>query len=418
MNLALKEGGDRSSTSGRARNRVRRGLVVAEVAFAVMLVVGAGLLLRSFWNLMQVDSGFDRSRLVTFGLVLPASKYNDMEGRAAFFRELTSKLRELPGVEGAAAMSGLPPQRQVNANDTDFDGYAPTSEQPAENVDYYQMVTADYLPAMGIPVVEGRGFSVTDDAGATPVAVVNQTLARTFFPGQSPVGRRVKPGFGDGLPWFTIIGVVKDVKQGGLDQKTGTEIYFHTEQLPAAVQFAPNNMNVVLRTTRSVPALAASIRSTVRSMDPGLPIIDLRTMDEVFSDAVVRPRFLAQLLGIFAALALALAAVGTYGILSYMVTERRREIGIRMALGADVSEVMSLVLGQGFRVTLLGLVLGVLGALALNRLAASLLFGVAPTDPMTFLAVSAFITAVALVACLVPARRATRVDPMVALRDE
>jgi putative ABC transport system permease protein len=248
------------------------------------------------------------------------------------------------------------------------------------------------------------------------VALVNETLARTFFPGQGAVGRRVT--FGRQRPFFTIVGVVRDVKQGGISSKTGTELYFLAEQGPKHAATAPGNMNVVVRTSLPVESVSAQIRGLVQSMDPTLPIIRLRTMDEVFGESVSRPRFLAQLLGLFAALALALAAVGTYGILAYTVSQRRKEIGIHMALGATRGTVLRMILGQGLRFTGVGLVAGVLAAFALTRLLQTQLFNVKPTDPLTISTVAAFIALVATAACLVPANRAARVDPMVVLRDE
>jgi len=418
VSLALKEGGTRS-TATIARNRVRRGLVVAEVALAVMLVVGAGLMLRSFWKLMQFDSGFDRENLATFGLVLPATKYPDQPRRPAFFNDLVSRLEATPGVQSAAAMTGLPPFRQVNANDTEFENYKHVEGGPPANVDYYQVATVDYTSTMKIPVLEGRTFGPQDGASTPIVVLVNETLAKMYWPKESALGHRVRVGCcGPNVPWATIVGVVKDVKQGGIDQKTGTEIYFLYDQTIAMFGSANRNVNVVVRSTLPLESLARVVRETVNAMDRSLPIVRLRTMDDVFSDSIARQRFLAQLLGIFAGLALALAAVGTYGVLSYLVTERQREIGIRMALGADRTSVLGLVLKQGLSTTLIGLVLGVGGALALTRLASSLLFEVRPTDPLTFAAVAGVITLVALVACVVPARRATRVDPMVALREE
>jgi predicted permease len=412
---SLKEAGQRA-TGGTGRARVRRALVVAEIALAVVLVIGAGLLLRSFWNLMKVDAGFNRSRLVTFGLVLPAATYQSPQSVVDFFRRVTSDLAAVPGVQSAAAMQGLPPLRQVNANDTDFDGYTAPPEGPFENVDYYQNVTPTYLTTMGIPLVEGRDFALSDVSSGA-VVLVNETLARTFFPKQSVIGRRVRPGFGQ-QPWFTIVGVVRDVKQGGVAQKTGTELYFLVDQGPRVVNNAPRNMNVVVRSTLPIESLSADIRRLVRSMDPTLPIVRLRTMEEVFAETVSRPRFLAQLLGIFAGLALALAAIGTYGILSYSVTERRREIGIHMALGATRAEVLRMILGQGMRVSLVGLAAGVAASVTLTRLLQTQLFNVRPSDPATMAAVVGFIALVALVACYIPASRATRVDPMVVLRDE
>jgi predicted permease len=415
IGLTLRDAGSRT-TAGAARNRVRRALVIAEMAFAVMLVVGAGLLLRSFWNLMRVDSGFDRSSLTTFNVVLPSAPYKDSTRRVAFFSDLMTKLGAVPGVKAVAAMSGLPPRRQVNANDTAIEGYVPEPNGPSQNVDYYQYVTPSYVSTMGIPVVEGRSFGPADGPLSTPVAMINQRMANLFYGKTSPIGRRVQPG--GSKSWFTIVGVLKDVKQGGVDSRTGSELYLDYEQAPAALGFAPRNMNVVIRSPLEPASLAATVRRTVSSLDPTLPVVKFRTMDDVFSDSVSRPRFLAQLLGIFAAVALALAAIGTYGVLAYSVTVRRRELGIRMALGSSEQGLLSLVLGQGMGLAVIGLIVGLVGAFAVTRLAASLLFGVKPADPLTFLGVSAFMLAVAFVACLVPARRATHVDPLVALRTE
>jgi len=416
VTLALKESGQRT-TAGTARARVRSGLVMAEVALAVVLVIGAGLLLRSFWNLISVDAGFNRSRLVTFGIVLPASTYRTPQSSVDFISRLTTELGSQSGVQDVAAMSGLPPVRLVNANDTDFEGYVAPKEGPFENVDYYQTITLDYLKTMGIPVLDGRDFALSDTTAA-PVVLVNETLAKTFYKNQSPVGKRLKPGFRDQTPWFTIAGVVRDVKQGGVNAKTGTELYFLNAQWPTALQSAPRNMNIVMRTTLTPDALAPQIRRIVQAMDPALPVVRLRSMDDVFADSLSRPRFLAQLLGVFAGLALLLAAIGTYGILSYAVTERRREIGIHMALGASRTTVLGMILGQGMRLTIAGLVGGLLAALGLARLLQTQLFNVEPSDPSTMAAVSVFIALVALAACYIPASRATRVDPMVVLRDE
>jgi putative ABC transport system permease protein len=415
----LKESAART-TASRGRARTRSVLVVAEVALAVVLVVGAGLMLRTFGNLLDVDAGFDRSQMVTFRVVLPGSTYKPGD-RPAFFDRLIARLRESPGVRSASAMSGLPPLRDVNANDTDFEDITPTemgdSRGPIENVDYWQSVTVDYTRTMGIPAVEGRSFERTDIEGA-PVVMVNETLARTFFPGRSAVGRRLKPGFGDKLPWFTIVGVLKDVKQKGVDAKTGTELYLLAEQLPRTVQYGIAEMNVVVRTSLPLPTLASTVQGIVQSMDRSLPVVGLRTMDEVFTETVSRPRFLALLLVIFAGIALTLAAVGSYGVLSWLVTERRSEIGVRMAVGADRGSVLRMILRQGLTLTGIGIVIGLLAALALTRLLASLLFGVHPTDPATLLSGVVFMSVVGLAACLVPALRATRVDPIVVLRAE
>jgi predicted permease len=416
--MALKEGGTRS-TAGAGRNRVRRGLVAAEVALAVALVIGAGLLLRTVMNLSNVDTGFNRGQLVTFAIALPNATYSKPELLRTFYSRLIDGLKSTSGMQGVAAMTGLPPLRQVNANDTDIEGYTAPPEGPFSNVDYYNTVTAGYVETMGIPVVEGRSFQPTDALGAT--VMINQTMARTFYKDTSPIGRRVRPSAPATaqLPWFTIIGVLKDVKQGGVDKKTGTELYFNFEQLMTSVPtFGVGTMNIVMRTTQPVDALAGTIRATVAGLDPSLPIVKLRSIEDVFTESIGRPRLLAQLLGIFAGLAILLAAIGSYGVLSYMVTERRREIGIRMALGADRASVLRMVLTQGLRLTLAGVLVGLSAAFALSRLIASLLFGVTPTDPLTIAAVVALISLVAVVACYLPALGATRVDPMLVLRDE
>jgi ABC-type antimicrobial peptide transport system permease subunit len=249
--------------------------------------------------------------------------------------------------------------------------------------------------------------------------LVNETLAKTYYPSQSPIGRRLRPGFGDQIPWFTIVGVVRDVKQGGVDKKTGTEIYFLADQAPQLPNFgAPRNMNVVLRSSVPLESLAGDIRRVVNGLDATLPLVKLRTMDEVFAETIARPRFLAQLLGIFAGLALALAAIGTYGILSYAVSERRKEIGIHIAMGASQGRVLGMILGQGMQLAAVGLVVGVGASILLTRLLRTQLFNVRPSDPATVMGVVVFIAAVALLACYIPASRATRVDPMVVLRDE
>jgi len=416
--MALKEGGSRT-TAGAGRNHVRRGLVAAEVALAVALVIGAGLLLRTVMNLSNVDSGFNRSHLVTFAVTLPNATYSKPEQVRVFYTRLLDALRSTGGVQSAAAMSGLPPVRQVNANDTDIEGYVSPPQGPFANVDYYNTVTTGYVEAMGIPVVEGRAFLPTDALGAT--VMINQTMARTFYKDKSPIGRRVRPSApaSSNIPWFTIVGVLKDVKQGGVDKKTGTELYFNFEQLTTSVpNFGIGTMNIVLRTTQTADALGGTIRSIVSGLDPSLPIVKMRSVEDVFAESIGRPRLLAQLLGIFAGLAILLAAIGSYGVLSYMVTERRREIGIRMALGADRSSVLQMILRQGLQLTALGILAGLSAAFALNRLLASLLFGVKPTDPLTIGAVVGLISLVAIVACYLPARGATHVDPMLVLREE
>jgi predicted permease len=414
---AIKEGGTRSTHSA-SRHSVRRALAVTEIALAVMLVVGAGLLLRSFRNLTTVDAGFESRNLVSFGVFLPIAAYPEAARRAQFASELIRKLEGIPGVAEAAAMTGLPPFREVNANDTDLESVPQGPGLPAHNIDYYQQVTSGYFETMKIPLVKGRGFNDADIAGGG-VAVINETMAKTFYSKTDPIGRRVRPsGPSDTLPWYTIIGVAKDVKQGGLDQKVGTEIYLNIDQGPRISGGAPGALNFVVRSTRPLVEIGPAIQTTVRSMDPGLPVVRLRSMDAVFADSVSRQRFLSQLLAVFALVALTLAAIGTYGVLSYLVTERRREIGIRVALGATAGGIVRMVLRQGLTISGIGVIVGVLGALGFARLTRSLLFGVSPTDPATYAAVGAVIMLVALIACLVPAQRAMRVDPLEAIRND
>jgi putative ABC transport system permease protein len=417
LNSTLKEAGTRGGSSGAGRKRVRNLLVIAEVALAVVLVIGAGLLIRSFSNLMRVDAGFDRSRMVTFGVVLPATRYQ-VPQRVAFFSRLTERLRQLPGVQGVALMTGLPPLRAVNANDTDFEHITgDTPDAPAENVDYWQTVSRDYVETMGIPVVRGRAFT-PQDVGGNPVLLINETLAKKFFKDMDPIGRRIRPGFGANRPWATIVGVLKDVKQKGVGEETGTELYMLYDQTPVVLGNATGSMNVVIRTANDPDSLAPTIRQIVRDADATLPLVRYRTMEEVFAVAVARPRFLTTLLAIFAGLALVLAAIGTYGILSYAVTERRQEIGIRMALGASRGSVLGMILRHGVVLAGVGLILGLGASALLTRFLQAQLFNVRPIDPVTMAAVSLFISIVAVVACLVPAHRATRVDPMIVLRQD
>ena len=418
---SLKEGGAKGAT-GAARHHIRRGLVMVEVALAVMLVIGAGLLIRTVYNLSAIDAGFERSRLVTFQMQLPTVNYPQPAQRAAFYQRLLEKLRGVAGVQGASAMSGLPPNRPLNANDTDIGNYTAPPEGPFENVDYYQSVMTDYFETMGIPIVKGRSFQPSDVASG-PVVIVNETLVNTFWKDRDPIGQTLKPGLAPfaQVPDFRVIGVAKDVKQGGVDKKTGTELYVLIDQTavaPPPINNAPTTLNIVLRTTLPAASLRPTIEGIVREADRTVPIVRLRDMNGVFEESIRRPRLLAQLLGGFAALALLLAAIGTYGVLSYMVAERRREIGIRMALGADQGNVLSEVMKQGLTLTTIGIVAGLAGAFGLNRLIASLLFGVQPTDVPTMVGVVATITLVAAVACWLPAWRASRVDPNVVLRDD
>lgn len=414
LDAGLREAAARGATLG--RHRLRRGLVAAEVALAVVLVAGAGLMLRTVVNLTGVDAGFDRTRLVTFTTAFPQASYPKYARRQQVYDRIVAELEAIPGVRSVSGMSGLPPLRQLDVNDTTFSNYRWSPGGAPEQVDFYQRVEKDYFETMGIPIVAGRSFQTTDLTGPL-LAVVNESLARTYWAGLDPIGQQLTPCCGNAP--FTVVGVARDVKQGGVDQAAGTEAYFFDAQRG---QFPTTSgagvLHVVLRTDLSVAALRPEIERVVRGADPSLPIARLREMNEVFRETLGRPRLLANLLGGLAGLALLLTAIGTYGVLSYTVAERRREIGIRMALGAERGSVLGGVIGQGFGLTAAGLVAGLAGASALTRLMRSMLFGVEPTDPATFAGVALAIAAVAAIACFVPAHRASRVDPLVALREE
>ncbi len=316
-------------------------------------------------------------------------------------------------------MWGLPPDRSSGKSNTRVADATVPSAGPFHVVDFYQYVFPDYFETMGVPIVRGRGFQPADASSAGLVAVVNEKFADTFWKGQDPIGKRVKPCCNDQTPWFTVVGVAKDVKQGGVAQETGTELYMSVQQVarPApGLGIAPLN-HVVLRTTLTPAALAQTIERTVREqLDPSVPVVRLRDMETVLAESIQRPRFLAQLLGVFAGLALLLAAVGTYGVVSSIVAERRSEIAIRMALGANRSSVLAHVMREGLVLTGVGVGVGLAGAFGLNRLIASLLFGVRPTDVSTVAGVAATMILVAAVACLLPAWRASRLDPSAVLR--
>ncbi len=412
---ALKEGG--RGASGAWRHYARRGLVIAQVAFAVMLVIGAALLVQTAYNLAKIDAGFDRSRLVTFSLTLPMAN-SESDTRAQAYQRVLDRLRAVPGVLGTTAMSGLPPNRNPDAIATPIENHTAGDGRPLEIIDHYQFVMGDYFGTMSIPIVAGRGFERADNASKGKVAIVNETLAKRIWKGQNPIGQRLRPpggsfGAADDA-WHTVIGVAKDVRQRGVERPAGTELYVSLDQHGVS----PPSMNVVMRTTLPPAALSGTIERLVREVDAAVPVVRLRDMDSVFAESIRRPKLLAQLLAAFAGLALLVAAIGTYGVLSYMVTERRREIGIRMALGAVRSQVLTEIMKQGLQVTATGVIIGLAGALALNRLIASLLFGVQPTDTVTIAFVIATITAVAVVASWLPAWRASRVDPNIVLRDE
>ena len=394
---------------------LRQSLVVAEVALAVILVIGSGLMIRAFWKLQQVHAGFEPAGVVSFSLNLPAVKYKSSES-LQFVNALQQKLNTIPGVTSASMASGLPPLRRINANDTDIEGYQQTPDSPAQNVDYWNVVDNDYFKTMKIRLLEGRTFEPQDDnPNSMPVVIVNQALAKRFWTG-SPIGRRVNAGFSDPKVWLTIVGVVEDTKNAGMDKPAGPELYFQVRQV--ANQFLGGNVNFVVRAASDSASLQSSIRNAVRELDPSLPVYNLWSMNEVVSKSMVQPRFLALLLATFSGIALFLAAIGIYGVMAYSVAQRTQEIGVRMALGAQPFHVLRLVLGQSLGMLVTGTVIGLAGAFALTRLMRTLLFEITATDPLTYVSVIGLLTVVALLACYIPARRAAKVDPLVALRYE
>jgi len=398
-----------------AGQTLRKTLVVTEIALAVVLVIGSGLMIRAFWKLQQVNVGFQPAGVLSFSLNLPVSKY-DNPNRWRFANSLQQKLSSLPGVESAALAGGLPPYRRINANDTEIEGFIQTPDGPAQNVDYWNIVGNDYFKTMKIRTIEGRVFEPMDDGDKSMrVVVVNEAMAKRFWKG-SPLGRRINAGFADPKVWSTVVGVVEDTKNAGMDKPAGPELYFPASQI---AEFGlSSNMNFVVRTSGDPQTLASAVHGAVREGDPSLPVYGLRPMTEVVERSMVQPRFLSLLLATFASIALFLAAIGIYGVMAYSVAQRTQEIGVRMALGAQRTHVLRLVFSQGFVLLLIGTVIGLGGAFALTRLMKSLLFQVTATDPLTYTSVVGLLAVVALLACYIPARRATKVDPLVALRYE
>ena len=403
-----------STTAAAGAQIFRRILVAGELAMALVLLIGCGLMLRAFWKLQEVHTGLHAENIVTMRVSLPSGAYTDNAKITDFWTRLDARLTNLPGVPSAALVSGLAPMRPPNMNDTDIEGFVQTEGGPIPNVDFYQAVSRDYFATMGIRLMDGRLFDGRDVQGAPDAVIINKTMAMTFWPHQSPIGRRIRPG--GSKDWCTIIGIVDDVKNAGLDRPAGTELYLPYRQ-PAGA--GNTDMYIVMRTSAGDPrSLAGVVREQLNEIDPSLPLADIRMMEDVLTRAQARPRFLTLLLSLFSGVALAIATVGIYGVVSYSVARRTKEFGLRMVLGAQGGDVLGLVMKQGAGMVAIGIVAGLATAFALTRLMASLLFGVTPTDLPTFAAVTAVLFAVALAACYVPARRATCVDPIQTLRYE
>ena len=400
------------TTGAVAGNVFRSVLVTAELALSLILLIGSGLMIRAFWKLQDVDAGMKPERLLTMRVALPNSSYRDAAAVTNFYGSLAARLNSLPGVSSAAFATGLPPARQINANDTVIENHVVVPGGPLNNIDYWNSVTPNYFQTIGARLVEGRLLNSGDGANAPFVVVVNQTLAKTYWPGRTALGHRVRTS--NTTPWRTVVGVVADIKNAALDRPAGTELFFPYDQSPGGRALSW----VVVRTQRDPMTLAAAVRGEIHTLDAALPVSNVGTMDDVMATARSRPRFLTLLLTMFSSLSLILAALGIYGVISYAVVQRTSEIGIRMALGAQGGDVLRLIGTAGIKLALLGTLVGTAGALALTRFLSTLLFGVSSLDPVTFAAMALALIAVTLLACYVPARRAAKVDPLIALRYE
>jgi len=407
LSETLKEGG-RGAGQGALRSRTRSLLVIFETAIAVVLLIGAGLLIRSFIRLQQVSPGFDPANVLTLRINLPRDKYNAPEKSRAFWGRLEERLGALPGVEAVGMITELPLSGQPNDTPFTVEGRPPVQPNDQFGADF-RRINQDYLRSMRIRLGRGRGFTEQEARQNTPVVLISETLAQGVFPDEDPLGKRLLLGLSEKTP-FEIIGIVDDIRHRTL------------EAAPAATMYLPmlntDATNLTIRVSGDPLNLAPTVRREVQAIDPDQPIAAVRTMEGVLGESIGASRYRTWLFGLFAAVALLLAGVGIYGVISYTVTQRTHEIGIRMAVGAQSGDVNRLIIWQGIRLTLAGVAAGLIGALALTRLLAGLLFGVKATDPLTFAAVAVILTAVALLACYVPARRATKVDPIVALRCE
>ena len=415
LNSVLKTSG-RSTTGHRRRTRVRNILVISEIACCVVLLAGAGLLIRSFLRLQQVNPGFRPDHVLTMQISLPEARYSGMKV-GLFYKQLIERVQALPGAQAAGVSRYLP----LGGSDASLNfqiesqPVVASADQPRAK---YRAASPGYFSAMGIPLIRGRYFDQSDGERTPGVAIINEAMARRYWPNENPLGKRIQSGIADGK-WSTIVGVVGNVKHMGLDAATNEEMYYHYLQAPVALMsFVEGTMTVVVRTASDPAAMTAAIRNVVRALDPDQPVFNVKTMQELVQGSVAQQRFRALLWGVFAALALTLAAIGLYGVISYSVTQRVNELGVRTALGAQSGDILKLVVGQAARLAAIGIGIGVALALGLTRMLNQLLFGVGAMDPITFASTCIVIFGVALAASYIPALRATRVDPVIALRNE
>jgi predicted permease len=409
---SLKEGSQRAGGS-RLSPRLRNALLVSQVALALVLVVSAGLLTRTFFQLLGADGGFNAERVLTFQLPLPALKYADQNQIVTLFQNMLERLRAVPGVRAAGIGETVPMGGEGESTTIRVPGHPAASqkEMPFAN---FTVISPGYFSAIGTPLLRGRDFQQTDTTDSLPVAIVNAAMERRYWPGEGALGKQVGPG-STRYPLLTIVGVVPDVKHSSLREESAPEMYVLYNQKPWPSLL---NMRVALRTKADPAGITESVRENMHAIDPDLPLAKVATLATLVDDSMSQPRFSVFLLGSFGVLALLLASIGMYGVISYSVLQRTQEIAIRMALGAQRRKVFGMVLGQGARLAGLGIAIGLIAALGVTHLMASFLYGVRPADPLTFAGVSLLLLGIALLACYVPARRATRVDPMVALKYE
>ena len=409
LNESLKEGG--RSSAGTGRSRMRHILVVSEIALALVLLIGAGLMIRSFARLQNVSPGFDPKNLLTMNISLPRQKYGENATISSFFNRLLEAVGSVPGVEAVGGIDPLPLGGSDGTTGFVVEG-APSRAVGDRPEVGERTITSQYFDAMRIPVLKGRAFSESDREDAPRVVIINEALAQRFWPDEEAIGKRL--GFRAKEPqiWHEVVGIVGNVKHRSLDADPKPELYFPYSQYPGTF------MTLVARTASDPVNAIPAIRNQVLALDADQPVFDIKTMNERLSKSIAVSRFIMLMLVAFAGLSTLLAAVGIYGLMAYTVAQRTHEIGVRMALGAEASDVVKLVLRQGLKLVVAGVGLGVAGALALTRLMQSMLFNLSPTDPLTFTVISAILAGVALAACFVPARRAAKVDPMIALRYE